>query len=150
MRGTKSTDITEVQLANANKRAAALARREPRAQSARYDAREGKVVVVFSTGVEIRFLPRSVQGLEKAKASEVRRIEISPSGHGIYFPDLDADVYLPALLGGKTGSRAWMAAQMGSIGGKVTSAAKAAAARKNGTKGGRPRRPAIVAVVTRK
>jgi len=150
MRGTISMEITEEQLAIANKRGAALSRREPRAQSARYDPKEGKVVVVFSTGIEIRFLPRSVQGLETARASEVRKIEISPSGLGLHFPALDADVYLPALLSGKAGSRAWMAAQMGSIGGKATSDAKTAAARKNGKKGGRPRRPAVTAVVAAK
>ena len=144
MRGTKFTAITEVQLAAAEKRAAATSRRAPRALSARYDARERKVVVVFSSGLEMRFVPQLVQGLETAKASEVRKIEISSSGQGLHFPALDADVFLPALLSGKTGSRGWMAAQMGSAGGKATSESKAAAARQNGKKGGRPKRPAVV------
>jgi len=39
----------------------------------------------------------------------LEEIEITPSGYGIHFPKLDADLYLPALLQGFTGSRKWMA-----------------------------------------
>jgi hypothetical protein len=67
-------------------------------------------------------------------------IEISPSGFGIHFPKLDADLYLPALLEGLLGSRAWMAARLGARGGKATSPAKISAARANGRLGGRPRK----------
>jgi hypothetical protein len=35
-------------------------------------------------------------------------IEISPSGLGLNFPALDADLYVPALLQGLLGSQAWM------------------------------------------
>jgi hypothetical protein len=37
------------------------------------------------------------------------KIEISPSGLGLHFPAIDADLYLPALLDGFLGSRRWMA-----------------------------------------
>ena len=66
--------------------------------------------------------------------------EISPSGLGIHFPRLDADLYIPALLEGFLGSKRWMASQMGKVGGKVSSDAKTAAARKNGKLGGRPKK----------
>jgi hypothetical protein len=68
------------------------------------------------------------------------RIEITPSGLGIHFPKLDADLYLPALLEGFLGSRRWIAAQMGRIGGKASTKAKSTAARRNGRLGGRPRK----------
>jgi len=71
---------------------------------------------------------------------ELSKIEISPSGLGIHFPLLDADIYLPALLEGFLGSRRWMAAQMGKAGGKASTKAKAAASRRNGKLGGRPRK----------
>ena len=70
---------------------------------------------------------------------------MSPSGLGIYFPELDVDFYLPSLLEGFLGSKQWMAAQMGKAGGKATAAAKAAAARANGKLGGRPRKPKVAA-----
>jgi hypothetical protein len=79
--------------------------------------------------------------LEHAKIDDLGEIEISPSGLGIHFPKLDADLYLPALLEGFLGSRRWMATEMGKRGGRVTSDAKATAARENGKLGGRPRKP---------
>mgnify|MGYP002146897045 CR=1 FL=1 len=75
-------------------------------------------------------------------ADALADIEISPAGLGLHWPQLDADVYLPALLQGVFGSRTWMAAQLGSAGGQARSPAKAAAARANGRKGGRPPRSA--------
>jgi len=43
---------------------------------------------------------------------------------------------------GVFGSKKWMAAELGAAGGKASTAAKVAAARENGRKGGRPRRSA--------
>jgi hypothetical protein len=57
---------------------------------------------------------------------------------------IDADLYLPALLEGFLGSRRWMAARMGKVGGAVSSEAKAAPARANGRLGGRPKKPRVV------
>jgi len=113
---------------------------EPFAVAARYDRRIGRVVVSLSTGIDIAFAPRDVQGLERAAPSDLSRIEISPSGFGLHFPALDADIYLPALLEGFLGSRKWMASRLGAEGGRSTSAAKAAASRRNGSRGGRPRK----------
>lgn len=69
-------------------------------------------------------------------------IEISPAGLGLHWPRLDADVYVPALMQGVFGTRRWMAALLGPAGGKASTKAKAAAARENGRKGGRPRKHA--------
>ncbi len=62
-------------------------------------------------------------------------IEISPSGLGLHFSKLDADLYVPALLEGILGSRHWIAARLAKKGGSVRSAAKAGAARANGRQG---------------
>ena len=96
----------------ADRRAAGLRYAMPTAVAARYDRRLGRVVIRLSSGLDVAFSPRDAQGLEKATAPQLRDIEISPSGFGIYFPRLDADIYLPALLQGFLGSRAWMAATM--------------------------------------
>jgi hypothetical protein len=121
-------------------RAAERRKLQPRAVSAKFDKDQGKVVVELSTGLTIAFRPRDAQGLEKASQADLKQIEISPSGFGLHFPQLDADLYIPALLEGFFGSRKWAAAQLGARGGKVTSEAKAAAARANGALGGRPRK----------
>lgn len=123
----------------ANQRAGELRASVPRALSARYDRRSGRVVIRLSSGLEVGFLPESAEGLGKASAAQLGKIEISPSGYGIHFPKLDADLYLPALLEGVYGSRRWMAARLGRLGGLSRSRGKSAAARKNGKLGGRPR-----------
>jgi hypothetical protein len=124
----------------ANKRAKDLQASIPRAVSARYDRENGRVVIRLSSSLDVSFSPNDAQGLEKATPSQLDEIEITPSGLGIHFPKLDADLYLPALLLGFLGSRKWMASRLGQAGGKSRSAAKKKASRTNGKLGGRPRK----------
>jgi Protein of unknown function (DUF2442) len=124
----------------ATKRAERRRAGEPAAVAARYDRARDRVVVELSTGYEVAFAPRRAQGLERAEPADLEPIEISPSGLGLHFPKLDADLWLPALLEGVFGSRRWMAARLGARGGKARSKAKAQAARANGELGGRPRK----------
>ena len=112
----------------------------PRALSARYDGKNRRIVIQLSSNLDVSFSPDNAQGLERAAPSQLEKIEISPSGLGIYFPRLDADLYLPALLEGFFGSKKWMASRLGHAGGKSRSLAKKAASRANGRLGGRPRR----------
>jgi hypothetical protein len=126
--------------AGAVKRAQRRLQVGPVAVAARYDRRSKRIVVRLKSGLDIAFAPRDTQGLENAKPDELDAIEISPSGLGLHFPKLDADLYLPALLDGVMGSAAWMAARLGARGGSATSPAKAEAARSNGRLGGRPRK----------
>ena len=127
---------------DANARAAARSGAGPTAVSAHYDPRTGRVVIRLSTGLDVAFAPSDAEGLETAKPAELAAIEISPSGFGLHFSALDADVYLPALLEGSLGSQRWMAARLGKRGGSARSAAKIAASRANGRLGGRPRKGA--------
>ena len=119
--------------------------RGPRAESAHYDAGRNRVIVRLTTGVELGFAPRFVEGLQHASTEDLRVIEVEAFGLGIHFPRLDADLYVPALLEGVLGSKRWMAAQLGAAGGRTRSAAKAAASRENGKRGGRPRKSASAA-----
>ncbi len=113
---------------------------EPYAVDARYDRRQRRIVVQLNTGLLVVFAPGMVEGLQDARPRDLGEIEISPSGFGLHFPKIDADIYLPGLLSGDLGSRRWMAAQLGQRGGAARSAVKAAAARANGKLGGRPRK----------
>lgn len=124
----------------ANQRATNLQETVPRAVAACYDRKTGRVVIQLSSKLTISFSPHDAQGLERAKPSELDEIEISPSGFGIHFPKLGADVYLPGLLEGFLGSRKWMASRLGRAGGRSRSSAKRAASRANGTRGGRPKK----------
>lgn len=117
--------------------------RGPRAESAHYDAGRDRVIVRLTTGVEIGFAPRDAEGLTGATREELAVIEVEALGLGIHFPRLDADFHVPALLEGVLGSKAWMAARLGAAGGRARGGAKAAAARANGKRGGRPRKVAL-------
>ncbi len=88
----------------------------PIALSARYDKRVHRVVIGLSSGIDVAFPPHNAQGLETAKAADLSVIEISPSGLGLHFPKLDADLYLPAILEGTLGSPRWTAARRGQTG----------------------------------
>ncbi len=131
--------VNPEELEQANARGARRREEGPVAVAVRYDKRVHRVVVALSSGIEIGFLPHATQGLETARPADLDPIEISPSGLGLHFPKLDADIYLPALLEGVLGSRHWTAAKLGQRGGSVRSAAKALAARENGRRGGRPK-----------
>jgi hypothetical protein len=137
--------VTSEQFRKANESAKELESRVPKAVSAKYDRHIRRVVVQLSSKLGIFFSPRDAEGLEHATLEELSEIEISPSGYGLHFPALDADLYLPALLEGVFGSERWMASRMGMRGGKSKSAAKTLAARENGKKGGRPKQKAAAA-----
>ena len=112
----------------------------PAAISVRYDRRISRVVIALDSGLEVAFSPKLAQGLEKAHPDDLSGAEISPSGLGIHFPRLDADIYLPSLLEGFLGTKSWMAAERGRRGGSASTESKAAASRKNGKLGGRPKK----------
>jgi hypothetical protein len=132
--------ITSQEFKQANTRAKALKASTPAATSARYDRKSGNIIVTLSSGVGIFFSPKDAQGLEDGTPTQLSEIEITPSGFGLHFPKLDADLYVPAILEGFLGSRTWMAAHLGAVGGSRTSKAKTAASRANGALGGRPRK----------
>jgi hypothetical protein len=136
--------VTRDEIKRANARATRLRNAGPTAVSARYDRRSGRVVVRLTSGLDVGFSPGDTQGLETAKPAQLDSIEISPSGLGLHFPKVDADLYLPALLEGVFGSRRWMAAHLGERGGRARNAVKSAASRRNGQLGGRPRKTAPV------
>jgi hypothetical protein len=131
--------VTERELARAEARLKER-RQTGYATSARYDRRSARIIVMLNTGVQMAVPVHLVEDLVGASPAELSQIEISPAGLGLHWPKLDADVYVPALLQGVLGSKSWMARQLGSEGGRTRTKAKAAAARENGRKGGRPKK----------
>jgi hypothetical protein len=134
----KKTALLRDEFTRANARGRARLREFPPAISARYNRALHRVSVMLDSGLELGFSVKDAEELHHATSKQLRRIEITPSGLGIHFPDADADIYLPALLEGLLGSRRWMAVRLGRSGGRSRSEAKAAAARANGKLGGRP------------
>ena len=129
--------IDEADFAKALEQGRRLLARGPLATNAKYEA--GRIRVELNNGCAFEFPVEQAQGLAGAKAADLRIVEVSAAGLGLHWPKLDADLYVPPLVKGVLGNKEWMA-QIGTIGGGVATAAKAAAARANGKLGGRPRK----------
>lgn len=114
----------------------------PNAVAARYDRRTKRVVVTLDTGIELAFRPEATEGLAGATGADLATIEVTSRGLGLHWPALDADVSIAGLLAGRLGSANWMARMLGAKDGKARTPAKAAAARANGAKAGRPKKMA--------
>jgi hypothetical protein len=80
----------------------------PVAVSARYRRATKELEVQYNNGVTRAIPVVLIQGLAGANATDLSKIEITPSGWGLHFPRLDADIYVPALFEGIYGSLAWM------------------------------------------
>jgi len=134
-----TAEMSDDAVALANRRAERKQAQYPRAIAVRFDRRIARLVVELESGLGLTMSPKDVQGLQDARPEDLAGAEISPSGLGIHFPKIDMDLSLPGLLEGYLGTRRWMAARNGQAGGKVSNEAKAAAARENGKRGGRPK-----------
>ncbi len=107
----------------------------PHAAAARYDAKSKRIIVDLTNGATFAFPPHLVQGLENATPAQLAEVEVPGAGGGLHWETLDVDFSVPGLVNGVFGTAKWMAARAG----RTASPAKAAAARANGAKGGRPR-----------
>jgi hypothetical protein len=136
------SDDLAVMIAEAQRRGARSLRTEPRARAVRYDRRSGRVHVDLTNGCSFAFPARSAQGLERASDAELAQVEVLGLGLGLHWERLDVDLSVPGLLAGLFGTKAYMDRERAARAGSATSAAKAAAARRNGAKGGRPRKRA--------
>lgn len=135
----------EAQLDAAEARGRELMDTAPRAAEARYDRATGKVTIDLTNGCAYAFPAQLVQDLNGATDDQLVGIEVDGLGFNLHWPALDADLYVPALVSGMFGTRAWMTSELARRAGQATSPAKAAAARVNGARGGRPRKVADAA-----
>jgi len=127
-------ELTDAQIDAALERGKVARLYEPRGTAAHYDRQLDRVIVELTNGCTFAFPPRLAQGLEKATKDQLAQVELLGAGSGLHWEVLDADLSIPDLLAGLFGTKAFMARHAG----RATSPAKAAAARANGARGGRP------------
>jgi len=135
-------DAIDTQIQAAEARGHNMLETEPWAVAARYDQATGRVVVDLANGCSYAFPARLVQDLFGASDEALAGVEVDGQGFNLHWPALDADLYVPALVAGVFGTRKWMTSALARVAGTAKSSAKAAAARVNGAKGGRPRKQA--------
>ncbi|HXG57356.1 MAG TPA: DUF2442 domain-containing protein [Vicinamibacterales bacterium] len=107
--------------------------------AARYVQRRDAIELEFAGGGIMTIPRQAISEVAHAPIPTLNAITISPAGDAISWRALDVDIYVPGLVERVFGSRMF-AASSGGRGGRRTSKAKAAAARANGAKGGRPRK----------
>ncbi len=117
---------------------------EPRATAARYDRVRKLVVVKLDNGALFGVPPRLLQGLEEATAEQLSEVAVSSQGALVVWPKADVAHGVANLLAGVFGAKWWLR-EHAARAGRATSDAKAAASRRNGTKGGRPRKTVAAA-----
>lgn len=131
-------EISDAEIEAAEQRGREYLASVPLATSARYDAKRRRIVLELNNGSMFAFPADAVQFLQGASHADLADIEIWGEGYALRWDKLDVDFTVPGLLAGIFGTKKYMA----SLAGRATSAAKAAAARANGAKGGRPRKTA--------
>ncbi len=122
----------------ADKRGKERLKTEPRAKSATYDPKTRRVVIELMNGCVFIVPVDLMQGLRGASDEDLANFSLMPRGFDLHWHKLDAQFTVFGLLQGLFGTRRWMA-ELGRMGGRVTSETRRAAARVNGRLGGQPR-----------
>lgn len=128
-------ELSQAEIDRANAAGQAYCEAHPMAKAVRYDRSSERVIVDLDNGCTFAFPPHLVQGLQEATPDQLSQV-YTASGIGLHWDDLDVDIRVSGLMSGIFGTAKWMASRAG----QSTSPAKAAAARENGKKGGRPRK----------
>jgi hypothetical protein len=125
------------QLAAAREAELAADRTEPRARTAWYDERRGRIVVELKSGAAFAIPVGHLDELDGADAATLAEVEPISGGEGLAWEALDVHISVPGILASMLGPE--LVRAFARRGGSATSERKAAAARENGRKGGRPR-----------
>lgn len=109
---------------------------------ARYDTKRDLVIVELSTGATLMIERARIAGFAKASPAALADLAVNPGAESLWSETVDDGVLLEQLIEIAAGTE-FLKVFGGRISGRRRSPAKAAAARKNGAKGGRPRKKAL-------
>src|SRR2546423_6877185 len=103
-----------------------------------YDFETDALRLTLSSGVRLSVPRAEIPPLVTAQPEELARVYPGNGGATISQDELDVDVFVPGLLDRLFGHT--IRSELGRRSGRTSPPARARAARKNGTKGGRPRK----------
>ena len=135
---------TRMDLLNEHDHRAAIRRGNAKAKlptalvAASLDEKARTVRLRFRAGLELAIPIKAIPELTNVPISKLRDVKASPLGDGLVFSEYGEAFYVPGLLCDLFGDA--FAGALGKLGGRTRSKAKAAAARRNGRRGGRPRK----------
>jgi hypothetical protein len=116
----------------------AAARAEPRAIEAKYLPVSRHLRIRLANGASLSLPVGIIPELRAASREQVSGLEILPGGNALHWEALDFTISVPGLVASLFSPTIWMS-ELGRRGGTRSTAVKAAAARRNGMRGGRPR-----------
>lgn len=108
--------------------------------AARYDRRNDTLDLTLRNGITVCLPRKQIWEIANAAPKDVAKVEVQPDGEGISFRSINMDISVPGLLADELGSI--VARALGRKTRGIRTPKKAAASRKNGRKGGRPRKKA--------
>ena len=132
------TPITDEQAAHLERETAKRLALGPVIESVRYDRNSGRFELMLRKGVALGFRARDMKGLESATDAELDSVVATEHGTVLEVPELDQQYQLSATL--KVMLQIPSVRSLAAAAGRKTTPAKAASARANGARGGRPRK----------
>lgn len=112
-----------------------------RATSVSYNRRTNRVMLELTGGFVFGFPASAIPALASSTPGQLAAVTLSPGGSGLHWAELDVDLSVAGLLLSSI-DREQSLRELARVAGQARTRAKAAAARANGAKGGRPRKPA--------
>jgi hypothetical protein len=101
-------DLLEQEIDAAEARGRELLEQTPIAQAASFDSVRHRIVVELNDGRAYAFPPRLVEDLAEADASDLAAIVVDGAGLNLHWPKLDVDLFVPDLIAGVFGTKAWL------------------------------------------
>lgn len=137
MRYKPITDEEAARIERATRRAD---KTEPRAAAATYDAATGRLVVTMRSGaiLSVAVGDLNVPELDRASPEQFAEVFAGDGGEALFWNEIDVQIGIIALL--QIVFQIKTVQSVTQQAGRARSAAKTAAARANGAKGGRPRK----------
>lgn len=120
-----------------------------RALSAFFDRSSGRIMMELSNGAVFGFLPSRIPAIAQLSYTQLTDVTVTPGGSGLEWEALDIQLSVAGIILDALDPQA-ARSELARIAGKSRSSAKAAAARANGKKGGRPRKTAAPAKTKRR